>query len=233
MKLAIMQPYFFPYIGYFQLINAVDKFVLYDDVNFINKGWINRNRILVNGKPQLFTMPLENASQNKLIKDINLVADNKWKFNLMKTIQFNYKKAPFYKEVCSLVENIVWNNEPNLSVYIFNSLQIICNYLNIFTAISPTSFHYNMAHLKASDKILNICLQEKSTHYFNPIGGIELYDKKIFRNNGIELFFLQPSFTEYFQFNNNFIPWLSIIDVMMFNSNEEIKNNMLTKFELI
>ncbi|MDR6194877.1 WbqC family protein [Siphonobacter sp. SORGH_AS_0500] len=99
MTLAIMQPYLFPYIGYFQLLNAVDKFVIYDDVAFINRGWINRNSILNNGKAQLFTVPLKEASQNKLIHEISIDTDQKWRDKLLKTIQQNYKKAPHFAAV--------------------------------------------------------------------------------------------------------------------------------------
>ena len=105
-----MQPYFFPYIGYFQLINAVDKFIIYDDVNYIKKGWINRNNILVNNSPNLIQVPLIAASQNRLIKDILVVDENNWKDKLLKTIYFNYKKAPFFDQIFSLLEEVLFND---------------------------------------------------------------------------------------------------------------------------
>ena len=107
MKVAIMQPYFFPYIGYFQLINLVDVFVVYDDVNYIKKGWINRNNILINKKSFLFSLPLQNMSQNKLINEIFLVEDTNWRISLLNTIQITYKNAPYFDEVYSLIEEII------------------------------------------------------------------------------------------------------------------------------
>lgn len=232
MRLGIMQPYFLPYIGYFQLINAVDKFVILDDVNYINRGWINRNRILVNGQEQLMTIPLVEASQNKHISEIKLVSDLKWKSKLLKTIEFNYKKAPCFKEVYPIIESIIMFEELNLSSYIYNSLLQICHYLDIHTVIETTSSKYENGHLKAAEKILDICLQEKAQIYINPIGGIELYDKLMFEKKEIQLNFFQTEKIEYKQFNNEFVPWLSMLDVLMFNSIDEI-NVMLDNYELI
>ncbi|PIX07001.1 MAG: hypothetical protein COZ76_05850 [Flavobacteriales bacterium CG_4_8_14_3_um_filter_35_10] len=232
MIVAIMQPYFFPYIGYFQLINAVDVFVIYDDVNYIKKGWINRNRFLVNGQAQLFTIPLIEASQNKHIAEIELVGDLKWKGKLLKTIAFNYKKAPYFKDIYLLIESIVLFEEPNLSAYIHNSLIQICRYLDINTVIEPTSAKYQNGHLKAADKIMDICLQKKAQMYINPIGGAELYDKQVFMKNNIQLNFIQSEKIEYKQFNNEFVPWLSIIDLLMFNSKDEVRD-LLSKYSLI
>ena len=232
MKVAIMQPYFLPYIGYFQLINAVDVFVVYDDVNYINKGWINRNRILVNEQAQIITIPLVEASQNKHIFEIELFEDLKWREKLLKTIEFNYKKAPYLKDVYLLIESIVLFEEPNLSRYIHNSLIQICQYLDINTVIVPTSAKYQNGHLKGADKIMDICLQEKAQQYINPIGGVELYDKQMFVNNNIQLYFIQSEKIEYKQFNNEFVPSLSIIDLLMFNSKGEIRD-ILSKYSLI
>lgn len=123
MKLAIMQPYFLPYIGYFQLINAVDTFVLLDDVNYINKGWINRNQLLLNGKAHLFTLPLQKASQNKLINQLELSNETKWKDKLLKTIETAYKKAPQFHLVFPLISQILQYPESNLSLFIHHSIQ--------------------------------------------------------------------------------------------------------------
>ncbi len=232
MKIGIMQPYLFPYIGYFQLVDAVDKFVILDDVSFINRGWINRNQILINGQAQMITVPLIEASQNKLISEIELVSDLKWKEKLLKTITFNYKKSPYYNKVYALVESIILFDEPNLSKYIHNSLMQICNYLDIDTLIETTSSKYQNGHLKSAEKILDICLQENTQTYINPFGGIELYDKQLFKKKGIQLHFIQTANIEYRQFKNEFIPRLSIIDVMMFNTPGAIKK-MLNNYELI
>lgn len=227
-----MQPYIFPYIGYFQLINAVDKFVIYDDVNFINKGWINRNRILNNGKDSLFSIPLKEASQNKLINEIEVNWDTNWKSKFLKTLEQCYKKAPYYQEIFTIIEQTLYvDNEP-ISKVIENNLRLICHYLDIKTEIISSSAIYQNTHLKAQERILDICLQEKATQYINPIGGLELYDKDIFEANGIVMNFIKSNPIEYPQFKNDFVPWLSMIDVMMFNSIEKI-NEYLNKYELV
>ena len=232
MKVGIMQPYFFPYIGYYQLMNAVDKFVILDDVNYINRGWINRNRILINGEPKLISMPLKDASQNKLINEIEIANDQKWREKLLKTLQYNYKKAPFFHDVVLLVEKIILNKEQNLSTFIFTSIIAINKYLEIKTFIEPSSAKYNTKHLKAEQKILNICFQENATTYINPIGGTDLYSKQLFKDHNIELFFIKTKEVTYNQNGNIFIPWLSIIDVMMFNSVEDV-TKMLNNYGLI
>ncbi|MEA5457477.1 WbqC family protein [Arcicella sp. LKC2W] len=232
MKLAIMQPYIFPYIGYFQLINAVDKFVIYDDVNFINRGWINRNRILVNGKDSLFTIPLKDASQNKLINEIDINWDAAWKNKFLKTIEQSYKKAPFYKEGLEIIEKTLNIEDLNTSNVIFNNLKVICEYLDITTELIPSSAIYQNTDLKAQERILDICLQEKANHYINPIGGLELYDKSYFESKDLKLNFIKAKPIFYPQFKNEFVPWLSMIDVLMFNSKETIQG-FLNEYELV
>jgi WbqC-like protein family len=232
MKLAIMQPYIFPYIGYFQLINAVDKFVIYDDVNFINKGWINRNRILNNGQDSLFTIPLKEASQNKLINEIEVNWDESWKNKFFKTLEQCYKKAPFYQDVLPIIEETLAVNNEVISKVIENNLRLTCKYLEIKTEIIASSSIYQNNHLKAQERILDICLQEKTDHYINPIGGIELYDKDFFAAKNIKLSFIKAQPIEYKQFKNEFVSWLSIMDILMFNSKENIKV-FLNNYELI
>jgi hypothetical protein len=233
--LGIMQPYVFPYIGYFQLIKAVDKFVAYDDVAFINKGWINRNNILVNGKSSMFTIPLVGASQNRLIRNIevdNLAACSK---KILKTIEQSYKKAPFYKESFQLVEHVFNLPTANIAELGVNSLKETCKYLNIETEIVESSTIYNNQDLKAQGRILDICLQDKANHYINPIGGMAIYDKQLFADNKILLNFIKAKPIQYKQFNKedeSFVPWLSIIDLLMFCTVEEI-NEHLNKFELV
>lgn len=227
-----MQPYIFPYIGYFQLINAVDKFVIYDDVNFINRGWINRNRILVNGKDSLFTIPLKDASQNKLINEIDVNWDAAWKNKFLKTIEQSYKKAPFYKEGLEIIEKTLNIEDLNTSNVIFNNLKVICEYLDITTELIPSSAIYQNTDLKAQERILDICLQEKANHYINPIGGLELYDKSYFESKGLKLNFIKAKPVIYKQFKNDFVPWLSMIDVLMFNSKETIQG-FLNEYELV
>ncbi len=229
MKLGIMQPYFLPYIGYFQLINAVDKYVIYDDVNFIKRGWINRNRLLLNENDFLFTLILEKASQNKLIHQINVANDQS---KILKTIETAYKKAPFFANIFPLIESIIIYPDKNLAQYTGNSLIQLSNYLDINTEFIYSSHINKNYSLKAQEKILHICKSFDATEYINAIGGQELYSKDSFKNNGIRLKFLQSNPIEYKQFNNEFIPSLSILDVMMFNSKEEI-NLLLQQYELV
>lgn len=232
MKLAIMQPYIFPYIGYFQLINSVDKFVILDDVNFINRGWINRNKILVNNSDYLFTIPLKEVSQNKKISDILISEDIKWQPKFLKTLLLAYKKAPYFEETFKKIENILQDNENNISTFIFNSLKKLNVYLGIETEIIETSRKYKNSQLKGQDKIIDICLKEKANQYINPIGGTEIYSRHCFEEKNIKLKFLKTNNIFYKQNNNSFIPWLSIIDVMMFNSKENI-SKFLREFTLV
>ena len=232
MKVSIMQPYFFPYIGYFQLIANSDVFVIYDDVNFIKKGWINRNSILVNNTSYLFSMPLQNVSQNKLINEIFISDLDKWKMDLLKTISSSYKKAPFYQDVYPLIEKIISFDELNLAIYIQNSIQNLCAYLNINTKLIMSSEIVKNNGLKGENKIIDICLQLGATQYVNAIGGFELYTKENFRVKNIDLKFIKSEDIVYQQFKNEFKPWLSIIDVIMFNS-VEVTRILLNKFELI
>jgi hypothetical protein len=232
MKLAIMQPYIFPYIGYFQLIKAVDKFVIYDDVNFINRGWINRNRILVNGKDSLFTIPLKEASQNKLINEIEVNWDDAWKSKWLKTLEQSYKKAPYFQQVRPIIEQTLGQEKTIFSEIIVENLKLINAYLGITTEIISSSSIYQNTELKAQTRIVDICLQEKANHYINPIGGIELYQKEVFEEKGMQLNFIKSKPVQYPQLKNDFVPWLSIIDVLMFNSVEQIQT-FLDSYELV
>jgi hypothetical protein len=232
MTIAIMQPYIFPYIGYFQLIRAVDKFVIYDDVNFINKGWINRNRLLVAGQAHLFTIPLKDASQNKLIYEVELSESEPWRKKLLKTVQQSYQKAPYYSTVFPVIEEIVNFEAKTINEVIYNCLKRICAYLSIETTIVPSSTVFNNSALKAQDRIIDICIQEKADHYINPVGGMELYDKLKFESEGIRLNFIKSTAGSYPQFKNAFVPWLSIIDILMFNDLDAV-NTLLNEYELI
>ena len=233
MKLAIMQPYFFPYLGYFQLINEVDKFIIYDDVNYINKGWINRNNILVNDSPSLIQVPLKEASQNRLIKDIFIVDEVKWKGKLLKTIYFNYKKAPFFNQIISLFEEVLLSDCQGISDLNYLSILKTCSYLNIDTELIRSSSIYGNSHLKGETRILDICIKERAHVYINPIGGQFLYDKIKFQEKGIVLKFINSIASPYNQNTDEFINYLSIIDTMMFCSSQEIKANLLNEYKLI
>lgn len=213
-------------------MNEVDKYVIYDDVNFIKGGWINRNRILVNGKPQYFNVQMKGSSPFKLINEIEInnseISINK---NL-KTIYMAYHKAPYFSKVNLLIEKILKNRTLNLAEYVINSIKCIAEYLNIKTEIIISSKISKNNELKNQDKVIDICKKLNATDYYNAIGGMELYSFDDFRKNGINLLFLKTNDICYKQFNNEFVPNLSIIDVMMFNSQEKIKT-MLNDFTLI
>lgn|SRR5690554_715604 len=234
MKLAIMQPYLFPYIGYFQMIKAVDKFVFYDDVNFIKKGWINRNRILVSGKDFMFTVPLQKTSQNNLILNsyIKQEAYNEWRDKLYVTIDLNYKKAPYFDDAFRIITNVLNQNTTSISELAIESIKQVSEYLELNTLFIKSSETYNNRSLERQERLIEICKCENTTHYINAVGGMELYSKDDFKKEGIRLDFIKASPIVYKQFNNDFVPWLSIIDVLMFNSVAEV-NEMLDKYELM
>ena len=230
MKIAIMQPYFFPYIGYFQLINAVDEFVVYDNIKYTKRGWINRNRILVDGEDSYITLPLKKDSDYLDVRDRRLAETWVTKRNkMLNRIAGAYAKAPYFNAVYPLVKKSILYEDDNLFNFILNSLLMVSGYLEIqtpFVVSSTISADYG---LKSGERVLGICHAKKADIYINPIGGVELYSKDGFREEGLELHFLKTNDFRYKQFNNEFIPFLSIIDVMMFNSKKEI-NEYLTSF---
>jgi len=233
MKIGIMQPYFFPYIGYWELINAVDKYVIYDDVNYINRGWINRNNILVNGEAKLINLQMNKASQNKLINEIDIKHNDIYNEKLLKTIKESYSKAPFIKNFFPLVESVINQDETNIAKYLAFSIREVCKYLNIETEILISSEIKKNTELKGQDKILEICHLLSADQYINAIGGKALYSNDDFDSQGIALKFLKTHDIRYKQIvENAFVPNLSIIDVMMFNEPERI-NVMLDNYELI
>lgn len=217
MKLAIMQPYFFPYVGYWQLIKEVDTFVIFDDVNFIKRGYINRNNILINGESGLITLELVGASQNKLINEIE-VGNNRNK--LVKTIEMAYSKAPFFKNTFSLISDLILHDETSLAKYLGRIISEMSNRLELNTKFIFSSEINNKKELKAQDKIIDICSIMGATSYFNLPGGKELYKEDEFNKKNIDLKFIDVRVDKYKQYNNEFVSHLSIIDYLMFNGIE-------------
>lgn len=232
MKIGIMQPYFVPYIGYWQLMNAVDKYVIYDDVNFIKGGWINRNRILVNGHPTYFNIPMIGASPNKKINEVEVNNDERLVAKNLRVIEGAYQKAPYYQDVYPLIETIVKCNKDNIAEYIADSFYTINSYLGIKTELIVSSTLKKDCSLKAQDKVLAICKELGATQYYNAIGGQQLYSYQSFAEHRIELKFLKPNDIVYRQFGDAFVSNLSIIDVMMFNSKEKIQQ-MLNQYTIL
>jgi len=225
MKLAIMQPYFLPYIGYFQLINAVDQFVVYDNIQFTKKGWFHRNRILVNGKDSMFSIPIMQDSDYLNVVQRQLAdAFDDASQKILHRIEAAYRKAPHYKEVMPLVEQCFRPSSRNLFDFIYASLRLLTQFLYIDTNIIVSS-SIDIDHtLKAQDKVLAICKALHADVYINAIGGQGLYLAETFENEGIQLHFIKTHPIEYRQFDSEFVPWLSIIDVIMFNSRERIRD---------
>ena len=219
---AIMQPYFLPYIGYWQLIDLADEFIVYDNIQYTKKGWINRNRYLHESEARLFTLPLEKASDYIDIRERSISASFN-KGRLLTQIREAYRKAPCFTATFDLFESIVMFDERNLFLYLLHSIKAVTGYLDINTKITVSS-HVNADHsLRASDRVLAICEAIGATRYINPIGGVKLYDKEIFRLRNIQLEFLRSEAVPYQQFGGEFAPFLSILDVLMFNGAEKTK----------
>ena len=220
--IAIMQPYFLPYIGYWQLINLVDEFIVYDNIQFTKKGWINRNRYLCEGKDKYFTIQIEKASDFLDICE-RQIAPTFERQKLINQIRGTYQKAPYYEETFELFYNIVMFESTNLFVFILFSINMIMQHLDITTPVIVSS-QIEMDHsLKSLQRVLEICVKRQANHYVNPIGGIELYDRSVFRDIGIEIEFLRPEIVPYKQTCAVFVPSLSILDVLMFNGIEKTK----------
>jgi WbqC-like protein family len=232
MKLAIMQPYFLPYVGYFQLIAAVDLFIVYDNIKYTKKGWINRNRMLQNGKDVMFSLPLKSDSdyldvcQRELSTDFN-------RGKLLNQFKGAYRRAPYFEQTFPLIEKIVRCEDVNLFQFLLHSLVSTCSHLGIATTIrSSSEIGINHA-LKNQDKVLALCEAVGATSYVNAIGGKDLYAADAFRDKGIALKFIQSKPFEYPQLGDAFVPWLSIMDVMMFNPIEVIQACITTNHDLI
>ncbi len=232
MKIAIMQPYFFPYLGYWQLINAVDKFVLLDDVNYIMRGYINRNSILVNGEPHKFSISIDKPSQNKLINETNLRFPKSERDKLLKTIEMSYKKAPYFSDAYPIVFESIMCSDDSLVSFIKHSIGLVLKYIGLNTELLLSSCVQKDNSKKSQDRIIEINRVLDSDVYINPIGGQLLYNRNDFLKYGIELYFIEMQQVEYQQFKNAFVPNLSIIDVMMFNNKNEIIA-MLNKYRLV
>lgn len=232
MIVGIMQPYFMPYLGYWQLINAVDKYVIYDDVNFIKGGWINRNRILINGAAGFINIPMVGASSNKLINQIGINTDVRLINKIFRMLENSYSKAPYYSEAMAVVERGLKSENGNLADLLTESIRAVCEYLDIKTEILVSSEIEKNCSLRGQDKVIDICHRLGATDYYNAIGGRELYSYDQFAENGLQLHFLKMQNVAYSQFKNEFVDCLSIIDVMMFNSREKIMD-YLKMYELV
>jgi len=232
LKLAAMQPYLFPYLGYFQLIKAVDVFVILDTVQYIKRGWINRNCILQRGQRKLFTLPLERAGSFRPINDRRIAEEAKNRKKLLTLIAESYQEAPLFREVYPLLEKAIETGGQRLDLCLQATLQAVCGYLEIATPLIPLSRLPLGAEPKGLERILALCRHFQASEYLNPIGGLPLYPSERFAREGVRLFFLKSGPREYPQFGRPFVPQLSIIDLMMFNPRETL-DDFLSAYELV
>ncbi len=234
MRVGIMQPYFMPYLGYWQLMQHVDVYVIYDNIQFTRKGWIHRNRMLQNGKDEYFSLPLKKDSDYLNI-DQRFLSDSADKelLKLTRKIESNYRKAPMFKEHMPLVNDIFACDKTNLFDFLLYSINKVKETLEINTKLVISSDLEIDHGLKSQEKVLAICNELGATEYINPIGGLELYDHQAFAESSIELKFMKSKLEAYPQFKNAFIPGLSILDILMFNEKKSISEMLNNNFELI
>jgi hypothetical protein len=229
-----MQPYFFPYLGYFQLIHAVDRFVIYDDVAFIKQGWVNRNRILIDGQPSYITVPLKHASSFRTIAEIEIddsAQNRQWVARTLKTIDNAYRRAPEFERVFPLVESVLISGATRIGDLAARSVRAVGAFLDLDTTMVETSAVYGNSELTGQDRVIAICRSEAADEYVNASGGVELYSREAFADAGITLRFLESAAPEYEQFGAPFVPSLSIIDVLMFNTAESVRD-FLDRYQL-
>jgi hypothetical protein len=232
MRLAIMQPYFLPYIGYFQLIAAVDQFVVYDNIKYTKKGWINRNRLLANGRDGLFTLPLKSGSDSLHVHERELAASFQ-PGALRDQFLHAYRLAPYVQPTMALLDRILQHPDRNLFRFTFNAIVCVCEHLGIRTPLLVSSRIPIDHTLKGQDKVLALCQQLGADTYLNAIGGRTLYEAQAFRERGIKLQFLQSRLQTYPQFGQPFVPWLSIVDVLMFNPVKALQDSLLGAWDTV
>ena len=219
-RLAVMQPYLFPYVGYFQLVAAVDRFVFYDDVHYIKGGWINRNRLLLSQQVSWFTFPLCDASSNRKINQAHVQPNGTWRRKLLASVRQSYGRAPFFEPAFALLAEIVASGETSLSVLARQSVVSVARYLGLGTEFVVSTGRYGNEALRGAERVLDICRQEGATEYHNLPGGTALYSDEAFSAAGVELRFIEPVLVEYGQLDQPFKPDLSILDVLMFNDRD-------------
>ena len=228
LTLGVMQPYLFPYMGYFQLIAAADRFVVYDDVNYIKQGWVNRNRILVNGAPHTFTLPLSGAGSFSPINTIALDPQRYgvWCGKFLRTVAQAYVRAPYQRPVQELLERVLHGPHERLVDVLLNGIREVMAHIGLGAELVPTSAVYGNQHLSGQARILDICAREGAGRYLNAIGGRELYGTAAFAERGVALSFLRSRLPEYRHGKHPFVPGLSILDAMMFVPPDELRGMM-------
>lgn len=212
MKLAVMQPYLFPYIGYFQLIYAADLFLIYDDVTYIKGGYINRNRILSSNVTTRFTVPVPGASSNKLISELQFSTDVA---KVLKTIEQSYSQARYFDQIFPLIQGALWLTDRSIASVCLKSLEDIFSYLGVEKQFKKTSELDYDRSAPAVERLIALCHEFGADCYINAPGGRKLYAKQAFAEKGINLKFVDSLPVKYSQGGVEFLPNLSIIDVLM------------------
>lgn len=226
-----MQPYFFPYIGYFQLIADVDSFIVHDDVQYIKAGWINRNLIRAANGPRWLTLPVLSAGHERTIHQRSYQLTANKVARTLRCIEASYKSAPRFTEIFPLLREIMSFGDPNVAAFNFNLINRLATYLGIGTRLLRSSEIVIDNRLNGEARVIDLCLRVGATEYVNPVGGLNLYRPESFAAAGIALWFLEPHVHSYQQFGANPVASLSIIDVLMFNSNPTIAT-MLKEYRL-
>jgi hypothetical protein len=232
MVVAVMQPYFFPYIGYFQLMAACDVFVVLDDVQYIRGGWVNRNRILVNGGPQWITMPVAKADRHHAINKRNYLPDDRLARRLRPRIVGAYRGAPFFDDTMQVVDAVLGCGEANVAAFNTHLLRCVARRLGVDTPVRLASAISRPESLGGQEMVLDLCKRLGASSYVNPIGGLQLYDPARFSQESLTLRFLRSCAPAYPQFRAAPVQALSIIDVMMFNDIEAVRH-MLEAYRLL
>ena len=233
MRLAIMQPYFFPYIGYFQLIKECDVFVWLDDAQYTKRGWINRNRILLRGDAHDFVFSVNKGAQALAINDRWYSASFQVEANaLLKTLQMAYRKAPMYEPVRDLVTRLLSSEDRNVATFNCSTLEALCAHLDIAPVFVRSSQLSGVSGLRGEERIIGIAKMLGGGRYVNPIGGTSLYSSERFARAGLTLNFMESGEIKYKQLGDTFVPRLSIIDVLMF-ADPAVERELLEDYSVL
>lgn len=228
-RLAIMQPYLFPYVGYFQLVAAVDRFVFYDDVAFMKQGWINRNRLFLSGRVSWFTLPVWGGSIHRKINELSVQAGDAWRRKLLASVKQSYGRAPYFEQAYGLLAGVLQSEECSLSALARKSVVDVARYMGLETEFVVSSGRYGNEEMHGAERVLDICRREHASEYHNLPGGKALYSAEQFSAAGIELSFVEPNLTEYIQMAPPFKPCLSMLDVLMFNDRSALLRLLQTE----
>jgi len=217
MRVAIMQPYVFPYLGYYQLLHAADVFVCFDDVNFIKKGWINRNRILLNGAPFTFTIPIQGMSQNITIRDSHIAPDPAWQTKLLGNLKQGYGHTPFYNAIFPLIKPMIQRASGSIADLAEATVRLVVDYLALPVRITRSSALGIAEDIKGQERIIQVAKAHGAAHYINPANGAHLYNEERFALEGMTLRFLRmdPDLRDPQQGKTDFVPGLSMLDILM------------------